>query len=256
MSHCTDCNDSILNGQVSLIPDPVCHDNCGTETPCEGIGTYTNCVTMNNALTCIGSISGVTLSSVLTMLDTKLCQVITGKCTVSIDANDTCCGYLGDKLIAGTGVTITKNITTTASGCKNLTISADACNTWTELTKGNQGLTVKWVWAGGDYEKPSVSNVKNCIVRLAGTIKLNQGQSINATTAIGLLPVGKRPLKNRNFSVNIITPYPAPNNILPCILSINHTTGQMTISHPYSSGVLQGVTLSLDGISFETNTII
>lgn len=254
MSHCTDCNDSILNGQVSLIPDPVCHDNCGTETPCEGIGTYTDCVTMNNALTCIGSISGVTLSSVLTMLDTKLCQVITGKCTVSIDANDTCCGYLGDKLIAGTGVTITKNIATASSGCKTLTIAADECNTWTQLTKANLGLANGWVWVGDPYEKPAVSSVKNCIVRLAGTVFKTVGTApLNAQVTIGTLPAGKRPLKYRRFPI-VLTSSLFPK-FIPSMLTIA-PTGEMTFLVVIALTSPTPYTISFDGISFETNTLI
>lgn len=251
MSHCTNCNDSILNGQVSLIPDPVCHDNCGTKTPCEGIGTYTNCVTMNNALTCIGSISGVTLSSVLTMLDTKLCQVIAGKCIVKVDDNDTCCGYLFDKLIPGTGVTITKNIDTEKKGCKTITIAADECNTWTQLTKANLGLATGWGWVGDPYEKPAVSSVKNCIVRLAGTVFKTVSAPLNAQVTIGTLPAGKRPSKYRRFPI-VLT-----SSIFPKFVSSMLTiapSGEMTFlmlgtsTTPY--------TLSFDGISFETNTII
>jgi hypothetical protein len=189
MSHCTDCNDSILNGQVSLIPDPVCHNNCGTETPCEGIGTYTNCVTMNNALTCIGSISGVTLSSVLTMLDTKLCQVITGKCTVSIDANDTCCGYLGDKLIAGTGVTITKNIATASSGCKTLTISTNPETlVWHDLQLATSYETKSDTY--GLYQKPQYSD-KDALGRVwfRGSFTKKLGYTLPSAQVEGVLSV-------------------------------------------------------------------
>lgn len=196
MSHCTNCNDSILNGQVSLIPDPVCHDNCGTETPCEGIGTYTNCVTMNNALTCIGSISGVTLSSVLTMLDTKLCQVIAGKCIVGVDATDTCCKYLDEKLIAGTGVTITKNIATGSSGCKTLTIATNpATLIWNNIILPANLSTIP------GFQHPQYSN-KDELNRIwfrgsfnfASTIPI--GTPINFST---ILPANSRPVLNRLF---------------------------------------------------------
>jgi hypothetical protein len=239
MSHCTDCNDSILNGQVSLIPDPVCHNNCGTETPCEGIGTYTNCVTMNNALTCIGSISGVTLSSVLTMLDTKLCQVIAGKCIVGVDANDTCCGYLGDKLIAGTGVTITKNIATGESGCKTLTIST-SCFTWNNITFSNKWRNLDP--SGIIFTLAKYSSTINCEVKLRGCVTLagyNDTKSV-----IGILPIAPPVL--RRYSINVLS----SSTVIPTLIDI-YPDGSIKL-FSVTDLINKTISLSLDGIYFET----
>ena len=65
---------------------------------------------------------------------------------------------------------------------------------------------------------------------------------------MGTLPVGKRPSKTRNFSVNIGTTLSA----VAAILSINNS-GEMFLS---TTTAYTNVTLSLDGISFETGTII
>lgn len=205
MAQCNDCRDSILNGQKSLLGDPSCEDNCPSETDCEGIQTYSDCVAVNPALPCIDTDANTSLSDVLVAIDNKLCDT-------------------------------------------------NGCNTWTELTKGNLGLASGWLYAGSGFERPAVSDVKNCIVRLAGTIKRSSFASAGAIT-IGILPVGKRPLNYRRFSVNFTTTMAYPLNIVASILTIA-PTGEMTINNPYSLSVISNPTVSFDGISFETNTII
>lgn len=128
----------------------------------------------------------------------------------------------------------------------------NSCNTWTELTKGNLGLSTGWAWVGGDFEKPAISDVKGCIVRLAGTISRSiLNPVIGNSIQIGVLPVGKRPNKIRRYSVNVttsltgfrfasfITVYPSGLYYYDNVEANPHTA-----------------TISLDGISIEIGTII
>lgn len=129
----------------------------------------------------------------------------------------------------------------------------DSCNTWTELNKANLGLASGWTAAGNGYQIPAISNVKNCIVRLAGVAKINVLTGSSYTT-LGTLPVGKRPSSVRLFSVNINTSLAYPLNIVASQLIIS-TNGVMTLANPYT-GLLTNAVVSLDGISFETGTLI
>ena len=113
MSNCPTCKESILSQTPSLIGNTLCNPDCPQDITCEDI-IPSNCVFYSGAtLSCpSGNTSvpyGVTITEALNTMYQLICQNSTS-CTVSIDANDTCCGYLGDKLVAGTGVTITKNI--------------------------------------------------------------------------------------------------------------------------------------------------
>jgi len=127
------------------------------------------------------------------------------------------------------------------------------CYTWTALNKGNLGLASGWAAAGSGYQNPAISNVKNCIVRLAGVIKKN---AIVGSTydIVGVLPVGKRPNAIRLFNVNLNTSLAYPLNMIATQLIIS-TDGTMALANPYT-GILSNVVLSLDGISFETGTLV
>lgn len=135
------------------------------------------------------------------------------------------------------------NQTVAAALCEN----PNTCNTWTELSKSNFGLYSLWRYAGDPFEKPAVSNVKGCVVRLAGTVFFNSNLAIG-NNKVGTLPVGKRPSKTRRFSVNIGT----TSSVVAALLSINNS-GEMFLS---TTTAYTNVTLSFDGISFETGTII
>jgi hypothetical protein len=238
------CKNSILNGQKSVIGEPICHDNCGSETDCEGIQTYSDCVGVNPALECIDTPANTSLSDVLVALDTKLCQTQQSSCTVSTDANDTCCGYLGDKLIAGTGVTITKNIATASSGCKTLTIST-SCFTWNNILPSNSTGTGnfrnKWQSIGSGFQLAQYSNVKECTIKLRGTVVIS-GYN-NSKEIIAVLPVA--PLSIKRFSVNIL----ASSGFKPSVIDIYPDGSVKLFTVPNLS---DSISVSLDGISFET----
>lgn len=186
MSECKDCRDSILNSQSTTISTPSCQDECSSDVSCEGISTYSSCVEVNVALSCIDSDSGANLSDVLTDLDTKICQTQTENCTVKIDANDTCCGYLANKITVDTGITKTIN---DLDGCKNIELSI-SCPVW-----NNAVLQSKWTNKSSDFQSLQYSTEVGCIVRVRGVIK---NPSFN-NTYIWVTTLPYAPLKKRVY---------------------------------------------------------
>lgn len=247
MAECKDCRNGIINGQESLIGNPECHDNCGSETDCEGIQTYSDCVGVNPALECIDTTANVSLSDVLVALDTKLCQTQQSSCTVYVDANDTCCRYLGDKLIAGTGITITKNIATDTEGCKTLTIS-ESCFTWNNVLASSATGTGRFrnKWTNLDNSGiftgiAQYSNVKSCAVKLRGVVTI-AGYN-NTKEIIAVLPFATTTV--RRFSVNVLV----GSAFIPTVLDV-YPDGSLKLFTV--TGMTGTISLSLDGISFET----
>lgn len=189
------CKDSILNGQKSVIGEPICHDNCGSETDCEGIQTYSDCVGVNPALSCIDTSANTSLSDVLVAIDTKLCETQDSNCQVKVSSTDVCCGFLQEKLTAGTGISITKQ-TASPSGCESLLISTNPGTlVWNNLILPAPLTTI----AG--YQIPQYSD-KDALGRVwfRGSFTFSsafaKGAIINLSTVI---PANSRPLYIRTF---------------------------------------------------------
>lgn len=253
MSNCPTCKESIFSQTKSLIGETQCTQPCPPEITCEDF-IASNCVYYSGAtLSCPSGSVSVNYNDTITVALNKMFQLLcqnTSSCTTKITADDTCCGYLFDKI---TSSSLNLTVVTNNSGCKQLNIE-EKCRTWTELTKSNLGLAGTWNWAQSGFARPAVSSVDNCIVRLAGTISRSSiGSSGN--TLIGTLPSGKTPNNIRRFSVNFTTSLSYPLNIIPSFITIL-TNGEMYLNNPYGFGPLSNVTVSLDGISFETGTII
>lgn len=70
---CVNCNDTLFNGQNSIIPKPICK-NCGEIQVCEDGILATDCVYSVKALPCIGSGAGEQLSSILDKVETYICS--------------------------------------------------------------------------------------------------------------------------------------------------------------------------------------
>lgn len=251
MSNCNPCNKSILSQTESAIGKTQCTQPCPPEITCVDI-IPSNCVFYSGpTLSCAsGSTSvnyGVTITSALNTMYQLICQNSTSN-TVQITANDTCYGYLASKITSTSlDITITENL----GACQKLNIE-EKCYTWTELTKGNLGLASGWSWAQSGFERPAVSNVKNCIVRLAGTISKNiVNAPLNASVTIGKLPVA--PENFRRFPIVITSPGAIP--FIPSMLTIS-PTGEMTYLQTVPLQTPTKYVLCLDGISFETGTII
>ena len=194
MSDCTDCRDSLLNGQDSINGLPICHDNCGSETNCEGIQTYSDCVGINPALPCIGTTGAtsqnpVSLSDVLLLMDTKLCQVTTANCSVKVSATDPCCDYLINKITAGTGISLTKT-TIAPSNCEKIVIAASPGTlVWNNFNLNSNVATVP------NYQVPQYSD-KDALGRVwfRGSFKnaINTNPIIPYYPFSNLLPSGSR----------------------------------------------------------------
>lgn len=255
MANCNPCNKSILSQTPSKIGETQCTQPCPPEITCEDI-IPSNCVFYSGAtLTCpSGNTSvnyGVTITEALNTMYQLLCQNSTS-CTAKVTANDDCCGYLFDKF-SSSSLAIT-TVTNPLTGCQTLNIE-EKCYTWTELTRSNLGLAAPWTSASQlGFEKPAVSSIKGCIVRLAGAV-FRENITSSGDILIGTLPSGKRPNKTRRFTVNFTTSLPYPLNIIPSFITIL-PDGRMFLNNPYTFGVISNATVSLDGISFETGTII
>ena len=250
---CNPCNKSILSQTPSKIGETQCTQPCPEEITCEDI-IPSNCVFYSGSqLICPSGTTSVdygdTITEALGKMYELICQNSTSN-TVQVTANDTCYGYLASKIISNS-LTITVS---NPGACEKLSIE-QKCKTWTELTKANSGLASTWTSAFAlGFEKPAFSNANDCIVRLAGTV-FRQTITSFGDILIGTLPLGKRPNKTRRFTVNFTTSLPYPLNIIPSFITIL-TNGEMYLNNPYTFGVISNATVSLDGISFETGTII
>jgi len=248
---CKNCKKSILNSQKSSIPSPDCVDNdCSQDIACDGIATYSDCVTVVPALDCINTAAGEeNLSDVLELIDTKLCQVKNGTVKVSVSEPDTCPGFLEDKIGVGSGLDL--QVTDLGGGCEKIIIS-EKCWEWNSVTAGSGDGKFKGKWKNANdgvlidnYQTVQYSNVKECIVKLRG-FAFTSGVLNNI---IFTLPSGKRPLFTRRFSVNVTIPL--NTNPIPSFVEINNA-GEVSViigGNPSNGSFL----LSLDGIYFETD---
>ena len=255
MSHCPTCKESIISQTPFLIGKTECTSDCPEAITCQDI-IPSNCVFYSgNNLSCSGIAFGDTVTVAISKLDAAICQGSTQKCTVSIDANDTCCNYLGGKLIAGTGITIDRNIPENTAGCKTLTIS-QGCNTWNSVgpssSSGTGNFRNGWrncTIGGLNYQPAEYSNVVGCVVRLRGVVTLRLSKN-NCAYIVMVLPPAQCPSKIRVFSVNVfIHPDEGCATIFPATLSIE-TGGNVVLR--YATRVNENYSFSLDGLTFET----
>lgn len=244
---CDNCKDPIYLNTASIISTPICQDDCPTEINCNGEVTYTDCVKTTIAFDCIGTSETATQTEINQAINDKLCENQQSTCTVSVDANDTCCGYLGDKLIAGTGVTITKNIATDTEGCKTLTVS-ESCYTWNNVLASSATGTGRFrnKWTNLDNSGiftgiAQYSNVKSCAVKLRGVVTI-AGYN-NTKEIIAVLPFATTTV--RRFSVNVLV----GSAFIPTVLDV-YPDGSLKLFTV--TGMTGTISLSLDGISFDT----
>lgn len=190
MAECKDCVKQIFNGETSDIGLPQCNDNCGSETNCEGIQTFTDCINVNPALSCADTEANATLSDVLIALDEKICETQTSNCSVKVSSDDTCCSTLESKITVSTGLT---KSTTNPGGCEALNI-AISCPQWNNLTPN---ASTKWSNKGAGFQTLQYSTVVGCVVKVRGVVK--NGSYTNLYNLVATLPVGHRPLLKRVF---------------------------------------------------------
>lgn len=258
--NCSDCKDSILSNQKSTLPDPQCQGDC-PEISCNGIGTYTDCVILNDTYSCIVP-SGSTLSEALEEINTKLCQNIVSSCGVQITTSDSCCGTLGNpsglpdsqgNKIRSESLAI--NIEGPSGTCQYLSIEEKDW-TWTNLnlgsnyTNGAPGSIPPIV-----YANPSVG-IKNDEVRFRGLIKVNTYNSyINQTATLPVLPNNLLlPLQFRPSETKVFQFVGNVSGIWVTVSIIIYNTGlintEITRMYSPNPSTYTGLTISLDHISY------
>lgn len=243
---CKNCKPSLLNKQTSKLGEPKCDDCDELEIDCEGEFSYTDCVKSNVALYCIETDIGATQTEINEALDEKLCEVRNGTTKVSITEPDTCPGYLEDKIAVGDGLSIeTQDL---GGGCQRLFISED-CWEWTAVTSGTgdgkfKGKFKNVSTLGSPYQDAEYSNIKECVVKLRGTV-YNATYHPVTDNIIYTLPSGRRPSKIRRFSINITT---NTANVETAVLEIS-TNGDISVIVDNNRTGFS--VIPLDGIQFE-----
>lgn len=243
MSNCPTCKESILSQTPSLIGQTQCTTDCPEDITCVDI-IPSNCVFYSGAtLSCPSGNTSVNYGDTVTVALGKMydliCQNSTSN-TVQITANDTCYGYLASKITSSSlDITISN-----PGACEKLNIE-EKCWTWSDITfiPGS-----KWKTSiPPTSQKAQVSNVKECVVRLRGTVYNNTYSS--SDKIIFQLPLQKTPSKNRRFSVNISNGVSTvPTNIGFIYI---YNTGDVVLE--YTQNITGATFVSLDGISFEIN---
>ena len=117
-SSCNGCMTSILNNQSSVIPNPLCTPPCGPVIGCPDI-VFSQCVIYSGAnLNCTGINTNDNLTVALGKINAQICGISppSGYCTVQVDGNDTCCGYLYPKIQTST---LNKSINN-VGGCESI----------------------------------------------------------------------------------------------------------------------------------------
>jgi len=147
---CPNCNKTVYTNQKSNIGLPDCQPNCPEQVDCDGNVTLSDCIAVNVDLTCAETVAGDSLSTVLTAIDEKLCES-TGNCTVSVTADDTCCGYLFDKLTSD-NQSVTFEILDNA-GCQKINIEVNPSTiVWHNLNLTSSFSTIP------NYQPPQYSD--------------------------------------------------------------------------------------------------
>lgn len=216
--NCKDCRDGILNKQASLFADPACTDCNNTEVVCTGKQTYSDCVAVNTTLNCLGTENGDSLTEVLL----AICEISaqTNTCKVKIDEDDTCCGYLKDKI---TSDTLNISVSREDRGCKTLQIEEKDWE-WSNLTLKN-----KWVNFNAVNNSYAVSKygVKNNEVKLSGSIFLNTSGQIGEVV-VATLPLSVAPTSEKLYSFTGTNAFLNYNQIILSVIRVK-TNGDITV---------------------------
>ena len=246
---CPNCNKTVYTNQKSNIGLPDCQPNCPEQVDCDGNVTLSDCIAVNVDLTCAETVAGDSLSTVLTAIDEKLCES-TGNCTVSVTADDTCCGYLSDKLTSDNQSILIEVLTDEPSGCQKINIETKPAS----IVWNNINLTSSFETISG-YQIPQYSEpdtLGRVWFRGSFTCKsgiyLNPGSVTTANTSA--LRVQYRPLANRSTFNGMVaastggaSQVPRINIFTNGIIQVKNTTNNILDS--------RGI-ICLDGFVIET----
>lgn len=250
------CGDSIYNRQKSIIPVPNCAPECPPDLGCEII-TPATCVSIIPSIYCLEL--GDNLQDALSVITDAICNIIPPSgyaYTTAVDANDTCPGYLADK-ITSSCLDVT---TVSVAGCKTLNIEPKLLD-WKNLVLTSGG---SWGAPPSGYQTAQYALDCNGKVWFRGScIKNNVDLSTTAVTGCfdaSLQIDDISPLLVRTFNnVKFIQGNPAIFNLLnswPLAMNINAdgTTliygGWQNIGAPHIGG---SYIVNFDGLSYELN---
>lgn len=241
-TNCPDCKGGILNKQHSALGTPQCNGNCPEDVTCDGNTVNSSCVIVNVNMDCVEVEAGQTLSEALSALNEKCQQTIDSgnSCKVKINSDDTCCGYLEDKI---TSTTLDIEVSTEGRTCKHLTIEE---KDWTWVDINN----LKSPWKNLKNVQSSAAKLqygyKNNEVRFKGQVytEVASGSSQLLSAA---LPTTVRPSERKVFT----TTYSDGTSVL-IINIVIQTTGVVNIEilFPVLPSTTSNVIFSLDFINY------
>ena len=234
-----------MNQQSSIISTPLCAPICTPNLGCAD-PIYTQCTyyTGNNLL-CSGIFTGDDLTTALGKIDAQICSLIpaSGKCTVQVDANDTGCGYLNDKIQTTTLVKSINNPNSFESLqledrpwlFQNVTLQGGAVTP--------AGVNFSPVRVGTRQGYPTTNNLLE--VRFHG--QLVAPNTVNGPVTIFTLPPSIRPLTTKYYNgYSNLNP-----NSLALYFIVIYPTGAVTLlTSPADSN---SVIVPFDGINFVKN---
>lgn len=236
---CKDCKKGYIEGQKSLISSPKCNGDCPEDVGCP-FPVYTNCIIYSGPdLSCLGVNNGDDFSVALANLET-LCENSTGNsnaCKVSINSDDTCCGYLSDKIASDT-----LDITTVTSGRNCLSLKVEE-KLWTF-----NAITPLNGWINQPGFVAAQIAVKNDEVRFRGQIQFNSNLHTSPTTVFNLA-ASARPSVNLQFNYVARDTY----GVNTWLVSITiETTGAVKFStiRLGSTSTDLGIRVSLDFLNY------
>lgn len=218
---CDGCKDSILNKTPSIIPDPLCQNECSDDVQCADV-LYDKCILLSQDYDCLELSAGDNFLTALTALN-ELCGDVGGQnnCKVKTNSTDTCCDYLENKFISSDESI--EHETVTSGGCKKIDLKL-GCPEWNDFLSNGAAegsFLNNWRNYNLGYQIAQYSDVQGCTVKLRGTIIKDFGNFIGINgIEIIKLEAGFRPASIRSFDVtlrsyNSSTSYPANIRIKP-----------------------------------------
>ena len=248
------CGDSIYNKQKSIIPVPNCAPECPPDLGCEII-TPATCVSIIPSIYCLEL--GDNLQDALSVITDAICNIIPPSgyaYTVAVDANDTCPGYLEDKITSSClDVTVLD-----VSGCKSVNIEPKLLD-WKNLVLTSGG---SWNIPAG-YQRPQYALDCNGKVWFRGSCYKNNVDliSLPATGCFDaslqlddLSPLYQRTTSNVRFMIGNVLNYALYKSLR---LEMDILTTGATFIYggyqgfaPFIGGTFY---VCLDGFSYELN---
>jgi len=246
------CNDTTPCNEVNPCDPCNEHDNCGCLHPT----TFGCTVHTGSALPCLGVVNGEDGNSILTKLESKICNI--GK--VLIDGTDICPEPLIDKLAAGLNISLTQ----IGTGCsRQIRIDSSVggvavdVNVKVSVNDTTSGYLATKIDTGVYMTETIVNPGGNEILRLdilpATLVSTDGGNQLGIGTDGGLITLYTFPDGTETkviAGVGVIVT--GTGSIVdPYIISTNPT---IQVARPCFDGVWRNITLVVSGNPFVTNT--